>query len=653
MSHQVPAPPDIFSGLSYSIVGIVATAAFIIAKLSQRSKLDAIPTVVSSTWLGSWWAGIRFVTNAADVIQEGYEKHKAAPFKVAHLNRWMVIVSGRRLLEDICKSPEDELSPLEAINDILNGQYLVGPEMFHNAYHIPILRSQLTRNLGPLFLDIRDEVNTTFEEILDLKGNEWKSVPALDTVQEVVCRTANRVFVGLPLCRNPDWVNLNVLFAVDLIKAALVVGLFPRILAPLVARCLTGVTRTVRRGMKHLRPIIEKRQKYLEKHGNKGADQPNNFLSLLMEEAEGSDRNIKSLTRRVLSVNFDIFDNFTQALYNLAANPQYMQPLREEVESIVESEGWSKGALAKMRKIDSFLKESQRVEGSILLTMFRRAMKDFTFSDGTMIPKGTFLAFATKSTHLDSELYDDPDVFDPFRFSNTRDEDGEGLKRQFVSTNPKYLAFGHGKHACPGRFFAATYLKTMLAHIVVSYDIKLEDSTRPQSSGIDIAIMADPRAKGTGDGKGDQLGPEYRHPDSTPSESQTAFRRLQIPLSASYAHVRYTCKLIAAAWGTTYVVLSRLGKSDVLISMGGNDFGAPSVGGSTSIPSVPRVVNLDALSTGSSGEGTEARVTCIQSLHAGPCHVILQLHTVTSKAGVSPPIVVGWVHPGMGNLGRT
>ncbi|KAF9235150.1 cytochrome P450 [Melanogaster broomeanus] len=483
MQLQVPAPPDRISGLFYSLLGLVTATVFIVAKFSKRSKLDAIPTVGCSTWLGSWWAGIRFVTNAADVIQEGYAKHKAAPFKVASLNRWMVIVSGRQLLEDICRSPDNELSALEAgYQQILNGQYLVGPEMFRDAYHIPIVRSRLTRNLGTLYPDIRDEVSTAFEEILDLKSNEWKSVPALDAVQEVVCRTISRVFVGLPLCRNPDWINLNVLFTEDFVKAAFIVGLFPRMLAPLIASCLTGVTRSVRRGMNHLRPIIEERQKYLEEYGNSGPDQSNNFLSWLIEEAEDSERNTSS-------------NNFTQALYNLAANPQYMQPLREEVESIVESEGWSKDALAKMRKIDSFLKESQRMEGSILLTMLRRAMKDFTFSDGTVIPKGTFLAFATQSMHLDNELYKNTNVFDPFRFSHTRDEEGEGVKCQFASTDPEYLAFGHGKHACPGRFFAATYLKTMLAHIVMSYDIQLEDSTRPRSSGVDIAIMADPHAK--------------------------------------------------------------------------------------------------------------------------------------------------------------
>lgn len=54
---------------------------------------------------------------------------------------------------------------------------------------------------------------------------------------------------------------------------------------------------------------------------------------------------------------------FTQALYDLAAHPEYAQPMRDEVDAIVEEEGWTKNSMSKMRKIDSFLRESQRFHG--------------------------------------------------------------------------------------------------------------------------------------------------------------------------------------------------------------------------------------------------------------------------------------------------
>ena len=37
--------------------------------------------------------------------------------------------------------------------------------------------------------------------------------------------------------------------------------------------------------------------------------------------------------------------------------------MREEVESIVAEQGWSKESLQKMRKVDSFIKESMRMDG--------------------------------------------------------------------------------------------------------------------------------------------------------------------------------------------------------------------------------------------------------------------------------------------------
>lgn len=123
-----------------------------------------------------------------------------------------------------------------------------------------------------------------------------------------------------------------------------------------------------------------------------------------MDEAQGPESSVESLTTRILVVNFlsihvgpndislhtydtQIFrlcnqtsasvhfesrvvvstqinirsQSFTHALLHLAANSEYIQPLREEVEDIVKKEGWSKVSLSKMRKVDSFLRECQRI----------------------------------------------------------------------------------------------------------------------------------------------------------------------------------------------------------------------------------------------------------------------------------------------------
>ncbi|KAF8549787.1 cytochrome P450, partial [Imleria badia] len=413
---------------------------------------------------------------------------------------WTVISSSREHVEELRRAPDDTLSFAEAINERLQIEYTMGPEVHHNSYHIPIVRSQLTRNIGALYPEIRDEIITAFDDVLDLKGNEWKSVPALSSVQKVVCRTSNRVFVGLPLCRDPDWIDLNIRYTIDVGNGAAILGFFPKLLKPIAAQLFTNVHQNNQRGRKLLGPIIEGRQKYLNEHGNKWADKPNDFLSWLTDEAEGTESTLESLVTRILVVNFAAIhvgpDSFTPALFYLAANPQYIQPLREEVEGIVEKEGWSKAALSKMRKVDSFLKECQRLEGMSSVSLIRMALKDFTFSDGTFIPKGTRIFTAARSVHRDEAVYESALAFDPFRFSRLREGDSEGVKHQYISTTPEYIPFGHGRHAWPGRFFAANELKTMLAHILVMYDVKLEDNAaRPKTLHFVTSNVPDPSAK--------------------------------------------------------------------------------------------------------------------------------------------------------------
>jgi cytochrome P450 len=86
----------------------------------------------------------------------------------------------------------------------------------------------------------------------------------------------------------------------------------------------------------------------------------------------------------------------------------------------------------------------------------RKAMKDFTFSDGTFIPKGTMIGVAARCVHHDEKFYENPGVFQPFRFAEMQEDDSESAKYQFVSTAIEYLAFGHGKHAWYAVFISSS-----------------------------------------------------------------------------------------------------------------------------------------------------------------------------------------------------
>jgi len=325
-------------------------------------------------------------------------------------------------------------------------------------------------------------------------------VSALDTVLKVVFRTTNRVFVGLPLCRDPEWMKLNLQNAVDLMSGGVFLQYFPKFLEPFMALFIKNPALNCARGMQYLAPIIKERQRCIDKFGDSWAEKPNDLLSWMLDLAEGEERTVKLLTARLMTVVIvslhTTSHSFAHALFYLAANPQYVQPLREEVEAVVAQDGWSKAALRKMYLVDSFLAENQRLKGNTSETLTRKALKDFTFSDGTYIPKGTLISAATGCLHVDEDLYKNAAVFDPFRFVEMRKAVGEDAKHQFVSTSLEYLPFGHGKHACPGRMFVANELKTMLAHIVLAYDVKFDEGARvPESISVNTAIIANPNAK--------------------------------------------------------------------------------------------------------------------------------------------------------------
>lgn len=44
---------------------------------------------------------------------------------------------------------------------------------------------------------------------------------------------------------------------------------------------------------------------------------------------------------------------------------------------------------------------------------------------------------------------------------------------QFATTERTQLNFGHGKAACPGRFFASLEIKIILVRFIMNYDFKL------------------------------------------------------------------------------------------------------------------------------------------------------------------------------------
>jgi cytochrome P450 len=151
--------------------------------------------------------------------------------------------------------------------------------------------------------------------------------------------------------------------------------------------------------------------------------------------------------------------------------------LREEIISVVSENGWTKASLQKLRLMDSFLKESQRFTPMGEVSMNRYVERKLELSDGTVIPKGSRIFVA--GAYTNPAVYDDPEKFDAFRFARKRLEPGQTNAWGHVTTSASHMGFGHGQHACPGRFFASNEIKVALCHLLLKYDFDLLDDEVP------------------------------------------------------------------------------------------------------------------------------------------------------------------------------
>lgn len=125
--------------------------------------------------------------------------------------------------------------------------------------------------------------------------------------------------------------------------------------------------------------------------------------------------------------------------------------------------------------------------------MRRQALEDTTLPDGTFFPKGSKLMVSAAQS-WDESIFPEPEKFDGYRFLRMRDQGNQELA-QYVSTSPSTLGFGHGQHACPGRFFAANEMKIALSLILLKYDFKLSSPAKPQPAMYGLFYLADDSAK--------------------------------------------------------------------------------------------------------------------------------------------------------------
>lgn len=171
-------------------------------------------------------------------------------------------------------------------------------------------------------------------------------------------------------------------------------------------------------------------------------------------------------------------------LYPAPDCERFIIRLREELDRVwheeLQQQGqagqWTKAGLDRLIRVDSTIQQSIRVSDLPYIAIPRMVAHstgiDFPQVGGLLhIPQRMRVCVPGHAIQRDPDCYSGPLTFNPFRFSDTDQAIASGKAPSIATTTDNFLVFGHGRHACPGRFFAAQTMKLMLAYLVQHYEV--------------------------------------------------------------------------------------------------------------------------------------------------------------------------------------
>lgn len=197
---------------------------------------------------------------------------------------------------------------------------------------------------------------------------DWTPININSKLLRIVAQVSGRVFIGLDLCREEDWITTTIQFTLDVFAGAQAIKKWRPWLRPFVYRFIPELRRLYqlkKNARRFMVPVLKARK---EAQLKEDYQKPDNFLQWLDNRATRFDaKSLENQTSIQLSLSLAAIHTTTgtctHALYDLAAHPEYIQPLREELRMVLHENGGVFGntTMSKLKKLDSFMKESFRV----------------------------------------------------------------------------------------------------------------------------------------------------------------------------------------------------------------------------------------------------------------------------------------------------
>ncbi|KXX73334.1 Ent-kaurene oxidase [Madurella mycetomatis] len=475
------------------------------------------PTIgIRKQWLSWERAALRSFSQSKQWSFEGYAKHSKAnsPFIIPCVERGPVVLVPPQQIRKVYGLPENILDMWYTSNVTIQSKYTIADQdIVTHPFQINVIRNQMTRNLDVLTPAIAAELEAAFERHWG-SGNEWKEFRIWDSCLSLIAGASNAAFCGAPLCHDAVFLKSLRDHGMITFLGALMISGTPDLFKPITGTIIGWACELMFHRTKRLcMPFVKERLANTAKAKEDPSfcwEAPMDGLQWIIEESyatkDPAQLDPVRVVRRLLYVN-DIslhstsftMQNIIPDIYNFDQRDALVEALREECSTVLKEAGgvWSRDAVQKLKLVDATIRESMRLTPFASIALPRTVVDPHGISldspDGKFhVPRGTVIATPIDPIHHDAAIYPDPNRFNPFRFTQPgavrsivdvfdsgegdRDDKQEASRgpqvKSSVTLDDRFLGFGFGKHACPGRFFALNEMKIFVAHMVLNYDVE-------------------------------------------------------------------------------------------------------------------------------------------------------------------------------------
>ncbi|KAL7300798.1 hypothetical protein TKK_0006772 [Trichogramma kaykai] len=203
-------------------------------------------------------------------------------------------------------------------------------------------------------------------------------------------------------------------------------------------------------------------------------------------QGKDQDRHLQQILGDLFSAGMETVKTTLEwAVILMLHNPEHAKAVQEELDQVVgRSRNPTLADLPFLPRCEATIMEIMRITSIVPLGTTHSTSRDVLLS-GHLIPKGTQVIPLLHAIHMDEELWDEPQKFNPSRFLTT---DNKVHKPEF------FIPFGAGRRMCLGEVLARMELFLFFSTLLHTYDLTVPEGHELPSLKGNTGITVTPNA---------------------------------------------------------------------------------------------------------------------------------------------------------------